>query len=322
MAERKISIDTFKKEADDILSQAFTSSFWKIAAVCSIIGLYPTIAIMLEEIFQINKPWLWAIPVWTSFFIVFIGMICIFAYGKIRDKIKKLDIDEFKTQEYLFKLGAQYHGRAYKFIKIIMNITSSGAGDKKQNFNLCAVGEHVYSIDYFSKTPSVGQESQNAECHIMQAETRDKGTVKIIPNEIMLSATECRWEIQFLPRLSRGESIEYYFEHKSPDTAYAMTKKELKERKMQYEYYGIEIRYPTEELNTTLLFPKDFSPLNLTHDVWIGGLRYRHSGEYTRIELNDFFESSIKEDGTTFGRLVVPYPIQGLTYAIRWVPSS
>jgi hypothetical protein len=321
MTVHKTKLDTLRAEVDGILSHTFTSSFWKLAALCSIIGLYFILVNCLQQYFSlsIKKSYLWATILWFSFTIVFLAVICIHAYVKLRSKIISLNIDEFNTQEYLFKLGSQYTGRAYKFTKVSYQIKSNGAAYKKQHFNLCAVGEHILSMDYFSKTPHV-LNSEKFTCHTIMAEAKDQDKVKIQPAEVQSSANECIWELLFMPRLNRGDSIEYYFEHELPVGTYAMNKDDLKKRELEYEYYAHEIRHPTEEFSINLLFPKNFSPILLQYDVWIGEANYRHNSEYYRVGLEDYFKSSVKEDGVTFAELVVPYPIHGLTYVIRWVP--
>ena len=88
MGNSKVNLHTLKKESENILAEAFTSSFWIVAAICSIIGLFPAIKTVLHEAFDVNNAWIWTIPLWISMILVFAGVICIYAYIKLSGRKK------------------------------------------------------------------------------------------------------------------------------------------------------------------------------------------------------------------------------------------
>jgi len=295
-----------------VFTEAYSSFLAQFAALSSIFGFYAGIVAFLH--FHYSKDFaealILAIPLWAAILVGGVGVTCLRAYLKLREKIRKGELEEAKDQKYLCELGARHFGRVYKSIEIEVYLSNEGALNKGQTFVLEAKGENVGSIDYISRTPEVPDKNADA-CHVIDAQAKDHGKIKIRPKEVKISATECIYKIYFIPGIKDGKNVKYFFEHKSPNGAFAMTDQELKKREMKFEYYAHEIRYPTEHLNLKLYFPQGFEPLNPNVDVWIGRGQDSHDNEKERVRK--YFNTD-EEKGRYYCELAVPYPLQGLAY--------
>ena len=101
-----------------------------------------------------------------------------------------------------------------------------------------------------------------------------------------------------------------------------MTFEELKAKNMDFEFCAMRIIYPTAHFKYKLIFPKGFYPISYGFDVWLGQGRVRHVNEYIRLQQKKFWREGKQSDSKIFIELSVLYPLQGLIYALKWIPPK
>ncbi len=331
-----VDLASLNKEIKEVFRQSLKSFWAQFAIVCSILGGLPTITVIIRYIIKPNflispesQELLWrgafflALPTYFGLFFILLGSVSFYAHLSVKKKIDNLDLDDLKTNKSLFQLESEFYGVKYNLQNIKLSMEEDGACSKKCSFDFESVTEDVNSLEYYARTPTVPESitKNNNACHILQAEERQKGPVRILVKEIKSTPYECRWAIKFVPGLRPGNNIEYNYEQTSPRGTFALTIDDLKRRDLQFDFYSHEIVYPTKLLQTSVYFPLEFNPIDLTYDVWIAGGRVRHDREFIRIREQNFFDYGMTEDkDRVFGKLEIDFPLHGCKYLIRWRP--
>jgi len=108
---------------------------------------------------------------------------------------------------------------------------------------------------------------------------------------------------------------------REPPGTYAPTRDRLS-RWQEYEYSSVMPHWPCNNLKLEIRFAEQNAPTNAEFDVWFGDIRKRHEPEYRRLSADSPFDFDRDPSGGGQAVLTVPFPVPGVTYAIRWHPPA
>lgn len=224
--------------------------------------------------------------------------------GEVRDEVA-----------YVF--NSQTYGMSYEDLIAHCTILDDGSASFRREMDLRAHTQ-VTGISHFMLLPEASRNGENLELISI------KRLAPFVPLRTLawevteLSSGKMSLTVSISPPLQIGDGLRYEIVEKSPPGLYAVTG--LEERRVPYDYFAWDINRPTRRLVIKVLFPEGVEPPAFESDVWyaVGQSRARHNQEFHRL-------SAIlkpRQEGIYYALIaVIPYPLVGLTYAIKWTPA-
>jgi len=235
----------------------------------------------------------------------------------------KLEDIQTLTHEQIYLINSLFFGMNKDNYTVEAEIPDLQGGKITNfGFDIRAVDQNVERIEYHYRIPEYDKDPpDNIGIELLTKKYRQY-SINLIP--ISKEVRKVLYAIEIVPELKKGESIPISSKLISPKGTFAMTLEELKNKNMLIEYSNIRIDYPTNLLKYRLLFPPNYIPKQPGFDVWFGDGKVRHLKEYARILNNpEFFNQGIDISENRFLLCFnIPFPLQGLYYSFRWLPSQ
>lgn len=132
--------------------------------------------------------------------------------------------------------------------------------------------------------------------------------------------------IAISPPMNIGDSMTYKMIENLPEDLYAIniTADELRTRTTPYDYAGWTINRPTKHITLRVFFPEGVKPPS----IYSAEVRYSTASGFPSTRIQHEEQKKMKpeiiglEGNRYILRLVVPYPMVGLIYILRWQPDS
>jgi len=271
-----------------------------------IASLWPNLTLKLKV--------LWTLYIWVTILLA----ITLWAYLRTMVILsQKKDAPE-EDHHYLQQLDAKFYGISRKLLYVETELFNEGYTTSKHRIELTSTTDKVYSIEHSSTLPHAPLDGDRPIDLQVPDQLIDE--VKLKPVILSLSKNKLFWQLNFLPCLPKGKKVHYNYSETSPRGSFAMTFEELKNRKMDYEYFSMRISYPTEHYKQKLIFPVKFDPTYYDYDVWLGEGKVQHPEEFHR--LRNFWHVGREKDGRMYIEISIKHPIHGLIYALKWIPPA
>lgn len=223
--------------------------------------------------------------------------------GEVRDEVA-----------YVF--NSQTYGMSYEDLIAHCTIRNDGSAAFRREIDLMAYST-INEIDHYMLLPEAPREGKDL---LQLIEVKPLVPFRtLIPKVTELSSGRMSLAVFISPPVNPGDHIRYQITEQAPPGLYAVTG--LEERKMVYDYFAWDISRPAKRLEMKVVFPEGIRPQEIEHDVWyaVGQSQARHGEEYKRVE--DCLQQ--RQEGVYHTLIaVIPYPVLGLTYVIRWVPPN
>ena len=211
-------------------------------------------------------------------------------------------------------------GRIYGLIRKRTDITleiDKDLGAKSRHSTVLEALAPVPAVEHFGEVPSQEGDGEGEAIGVSES----GGDARVSFEPVLSTRRECWFIVRFTPPLVKGQTQSYNYTQKFPAKSFASSLAELQGRKLEHDYYAATIQYPTEHLALQVLLPPGFKSKDIGCAVWFGRAHLPHEGEVARLKDN-FSWDTVGVDQRTKLALDVPYPLRGLSYAIRWKPSN
>ncbi len=146
-----------------------------------------------------------------------------------------------------------------------------------------------------------------------------------------------RFVVKIEPPLGKRKGVEYTLQETAPPGTFALTKDQLPNG-MKHEFFAWEVSRPTKELLLEIKIPVSVGTELQAFDVW-RGTEFGPSTfvpEFDRLASSNRAKEEHHQDSAGWGReiktiedrdhvictLIVPYPILGMRYVIKWIPKD
>ncbi|MFZ2384978.1 MAG: hypothetical protein WBE75_02070 [Candidatus Omnitrophota bacterium] len=222
-----------------------------------------------------------------------------------------------EDHHYLQELDAKFYGISRKILYLETELFDLGYAISKHSIDMCSTTDKIYSIEHSTSLPSIPEGGKQID---LQCPEQLIDGVRLRPTIISHKHNKLFWKLNFLPSLPSGKRIKYSYTERSPNGAFAMTKKELEARGLLWESFSMRISYPTEDYKHKLIFPAGFEPIEYDYDVWLGEGRVQHVEEIHRIR--EFWRVGRENDGRMYIEMSIKHPIHGLIYVLKWIPPA
>jgi hypothetical protein len=219
--------------------------------------------------------------------------------------------------EIAYVFNSQRYGMSYEDLVAHCTILDDGSASFRREMDLRAHTQ-VAEVSHFMLLPEASRNGEDLELISI------KRLPPFVPLRTLtwqvteLSSGKISLTVSISPSLQIGNGFRYEIVEKSPPSLYAVTG--LEERRVPYDYFAWDINRPTKRLEMKVLFPEGIQPPAFESDVWyaVGQSRSRHDQEFNR--LSALLKPA--QEGIYYALMaVIPYPLLGLTYAIKWTPA-
>jgi len=244
------------------------------------------------------------------------------AWSQVRslNQEKKEWQEQPDTPSRLTRLASALCGVVYYNHVTDGTLKHDGAFELVSRLAMAATVSGVDSIEHHVYAPHAPEQWDQAI--ELTAQDKDDKSVRLMPVIVEKSAQRLEWLLKAIPEFKRNDRIEYRYKEDVPPGSFAMTRKELFERNMQWESMDVFAEWPTERMSLSVKMPAGFVPADHDFDVWFGvHNKLRHQQEYARLRALDFWRINRNpQTNEIVYTLDVTFPIQGLHYAIKWIP--
>lgn len=217
-------------------------------------------------------------------------------------------------------LDGEMYGLIRKKHKTYIEIEDDFSGAVHYESTIKAIASRVDGIEHFTAIPSRPEEVKE-DIHT-EAKAKEEVHTHVKPEIVRQTPHETFIKLNFVPPLQRDREIVYTYEQKLPEGTFVSSAEGMRKRSLAFDYCTDLITYPTEQLHSTIVFPKGFVPQWLGYDVWTGKAQVRHMSEYVRLESVGAFVSGYTEHKRLYICLDVSNPIRGLIYVLCWMPPK
>ena len=265
-----------------------------------------------------------------GFAVVVIGeasiLIFVFGWSALKGQVSELERQRLSEEvrgdrERQYALSARLIGMSFDRFVSKCRLQPDGSMEQFHEVGARAVESHLDGIEHRSRAayPQDGER----RISIPEFSAAPPPGLNVRRKDVFESAGVLWWAVLIDPGLKPGASLKYTYTQYFPKASFAMTRLELEENNLPFEYYFHRISHPTRQLDLRVEFPSEYIPQRLTFDTWYGLSRIRHMEEYARlVNMGERCWTKGTDQGLTYARLFVPFPLLSLTYAIRWVPSD
>ena len=215
-----------------------------------------------------------------------------------------------------YQFNAKLYGLGYESLKIAALLNRDGSMTITRQIRLKAFTDGVSKIDHYMFAREAPRQGQAIQARIIGRKSESITPQLTIEHQ---SSDRFMGVVTFPHSLKRGDVVEYPYEETLPPGSFALTKRELEERRMPFEFVAWDIVRPTKNFTLKVRMTPETPIENPDHDAWFGQTRSSHEKEYrdTHGGWNDDQSEPSREL-----ILDVPQPILGLTYAIKWTPAA
>ena len=239
---------------------------------------------------------------------------------RIRKEMPNLDIESFKTLEYLSKLDSLHLGIIRVSDEAISEINDDFSATHYFKTTIKDIGGSLSCIEHFACIPS-RPDDVDKDILVLAEKTKIKD-IQIIPEMKYSSPYEAYWILHFKPPLKENEELSIDYKHTMPPNTYLKDYSMLAKRNLQSDFTSDVVRYPTEHFMSKVIFPVNFTPQETGYDVWFGRARARHQNEFHRLFNEKCFEEGRDKKNRLWISLNIYNPIHALIYALTWVPPN
>jgi hypothetical protein len=245
-------------------------------------------------------------------------------------QVKSLNIEKEEWQKggnphrQAFDLGAALSGLVYTKYQAECVLEPTGAFGILTHLSMTATMSGITCLEHHVVAPHAPEELDK----VIDLKAKDHDDENVLLKPVVdgksTTATHLYWSLRAIPELSPGHKIQYSYNESLPPGSFAMTLADMQARGLEWEFFYIRATWPIEKLMVSVTLPPGFVPGEMSYDAWYGArAKVRHSGEYRRIgEANLWVASRNRKTDQIQGQLVVPYPVQGLHYVIKWHPPQ
>jgi hypothetical protein len=215
-------------------------------------------------------------------------------------------ISEEVTSEMAYLFDSQVYGMAYEDLIVHCTICDDGSA---------VIRREISEISHYMLLPEAPQYGEDF-LELVDVKSLDRFTT-LTPQVLELSSGRMSLRVFISPPVNPGDHIKYQVTERTPPGLYAVTG--LEERKVPFDYLAWDIWCPTKRLEMRVFFPEGVRPRDFAHDAWysLGQGRSRHHQEYRRVKA--FLQDS--QEGVYYTlAAIIPYPVLGLSYVIKWTP--
>lgn len=283
--------------------------------------------------------WLWVTGVVSICATIVFGVIF----------VKRHDDLELDHASY-YEVTAQACGLAKDRIVREVQVEPDGGASSTYVFDIRSVGREVRSLKHYYEIPlppsaepnsdgidllrSDGNPVPNGEQAVIEGTANGK-PYRLVQKLDSRGKHDVLYSLRIEPPLPPDQALHLHrpFEYHTKNTFF-LTPEQLLEATPEedrvsdrmYDFTSVILEYPASSLSITIRFPRGWVPRDCDFDVWQGNGqgRVRHLPEYQYLgeRRKQVFQHISEKGGALRGlRLTVPYPLFGLTYAIRWSPD-
>ncbi len=242
------------------------------------------------------------------------------AHAKDQEAQKQSLLDKVDSHRESWARNSDIYGLIMYKVYVTVKVTPDGGLESKHELEFTATHPGINSIEQV--TTVVAPENMLEDLIQLQAEGSMVDGIKLEPEVTRRNRNSLLWQIRATPSLPVGKRLNFSYSNNWPKGTMAMTHEELTKRGERWEYYYLRCTFPTEELKLVVYLPNNFRPHRNEFDVWFApGAQVKHQKECHRIldAKQKLFNPCWENDSFKL-ELTVPYPIQGLTYALKWFP--
>lgn len=216
-------------------------------------------------------------------------------------------------------------GCLLEYYEVILEINIDGSYSWKSNFKLKAIGTKLLSHKNFYNL-SGDSTFENTTFNISTNSTKHRIEVEKTAN----SKQYIDITAKFSPAIKDNETIDYSVNYKS-DKGLLMTFEEVAEQLLKkqwafsepYEFSSVGIRYPTEFMKFSVIFPigyniygDEFFEITSTQQAT------RLQKEWQQVSHNNWFKRYQNSEGKMVLELNISKPIFGIRYYLKWKPPT
>jgi hypothetical protein len=173
-----------------------------------------------------------------------------------------------------------------------------------------------YLLVPVSRTPGGALESP--EVRLLKRPT-DATTIDLVPEA--MGQDERLLYLKITPPLNAKDRLEYELLERVTENSIARTSDQLEPARHD-NTFGMDISWPTRALHLAVSVPMQYTPRSARCDVWRvpGQVTVEGVLKTTQGLLKTRFVTGERNEQCHESSADVPYPLQGLTYVIRWTP--
>jgi len=261
----------------------------------------------------ISKEWGYLLV--AIIFVAFLWLICLLCQLMIEKKATKKEIEKIKDIETLL---SEMYGFRRRFVKQEMEIKMDGSAECKTTIEVVATKYELsscYHEEFITGVENPEKDQLRLEPYAINP---GKRTIKFPVTERGLDYVH--WLTEFIPPLKPGEEPVSYGYRLHRKNTHVMTSEAGKAPNFPQERTSYQIIYPTDYLETRLLFPLKYFP-KVSFMVYMAYERNKALFEFERLKAENCFAQK-KEGEQLEVKLCIRSPKLGFIYQIEWEPLS
>ena len=226
--------------------------------------------------------------------------------------------------ERTYRYSATRYGMGYGKLEVSCTILSDGSASIQRDVKIEAYSQ-LSKLETSLLIPEADRSGKDRKIDFNNVQSTEKEYTVAVSNVIPRERKQIA-EITFAPQLQEGSIAGFKMTELLPSGLYGvcLSRKELEQRQVPYDYFGWNIDRPARHLSLRVYFPDGVLPVEYTRQVRYATPSFQDEGatkekehfeEMKRLS-GPFLEGP--EGGRYILRLDVEYPMLGLIYILGW----
>jgi len=237
--------------------------------------------------------------------------------------------------------NAQVYGYKYEKLQVRAVMGEDGSASVSRTVKVVSTSPELREVHHYLMVPGSKEnleESPSLVAKLISCDDPLRGlNIEKKNGEGRPTFGRLRFVVKIEPPLGKRKGIEYALQETAPSGTFALTKDQLPSG-MEHEFFAWEISRPTRELLLEIKIPIRTATENQVFDVW-RGTEFGPSTfvpEFERVKSFSKAKGERRRDFTGWRRvikgikgrdyiictLIVPYPILGMRYVVKWSPTD